>query len=61
MKPPIYGIEALRHYREQHPVVEDAAKCVPDDDAVVVPEDDDGDDFDELFDAWLDHNMEVFG
>ncbi len=62
MNSPIYGIEALRRYREQHPVVEDAAaKCAPDDDAVVVPGDEAGDDFDDLFDAWVDHNMEVFG
>jgi hypothetical protein len=60
---PIYGIAALRRYSEQHPVVEAAAaECVPDDDAAVVPDDDDdGDDFDDLFDAWVDHNMEVSG
>ena len=60
---PIYGIAALRRYREQHPVIA-AAACtqVTDDDAVVVPDDDyDGDDFDDLFDAWVDHNMEVSG
>lgn len=62
MKPPIYGIEALRRYREQHPVVEDAAaNRVPDDDEVVIAGDEDGDDFDDLFDAWVDHHMEVFG
>jgi hypothetical protein len=61
---PIYGIAALRRYREQHPVVEAAAaECAPvtDDDAFVVPDDDGGDDFDDLFDAWVDHNMEVSG
>jgi hypothetical protein len=61
---PIYGIAALRRYREQHPVVEvAAAECAPvtGDDDVVVSDDDDGDDFDELFDAWVDHNMEVSG
>jgi hypothetical protein len=59
---PIYSIEALRRYREQHPV-SDAAECaaVTDDDAVVVPDDDDRDEFDDLFDAWVDHNMEVSG
>lgn len=58
---PIYGVAALRRYREQHPAVEAGPACVPDDDAIVVPDDEDGDDFDDLFDAWVDHNMEVFG
>ncbi len=58
---PIYGTEALRRYREQHSVVDTAARCPPDGDAVVVRDDEDSDDFDELFDAWVDHNMEVFG
>ena len=61
MTEPIYGTEALRRYREQHAAVEGALECAPDDGAVVVPDEDDGDDFDELFDAWVDHNMEVFG
>jgi len=59
---PIYGIAALWRYREQHPVVENAAaECVSGDDAFIVPDDDDGDEFDDLFDAWVDDNMEVSG
>jgi len=58
---PMYGTEALRRYREQHASIETAMESVPDEDAGVVPEDDDGDDFDDLFDAWVDHNMEVGG
>ena len=57
----MYGLEALRRYREQHPSIEAAMESVPDENIVVVPEDDDGDDFDDLFDAWVDHNMEVGG
>jgi hypothetical protein len=58
----MYGTEALRRYREQHPSIETAMESVPDDAAVVVvPDDEDGDDFDDLFDAWVDHNMEVSG
>ncbi len=61
MRKPIYGREALRRYREQHPVIEaTAAEYATADDAPLVP-DDAGDDFDDLFDAWVDHNMEVFG
>lgn len=57
-----YGLEALRRYREQHPVVEaTAVECVPDDDAFVVPDDDDADDFDAPYEAWVDFNMEVPG
>ena len=58
---PIYGTEALRRYRDQHIVDTAPAEYIPDDDAVVVPEDEDSGDFDELFDAWVDHNSEVFG
>ena len=61
MTAPMYGLEALRRYREQHPSIQTAMESVPDEDAVVVPEDDEGDDFDDLFDAWVDHNMEVSG
>ena len=60
----LYGLEALRRFREQHGQVEGPVKPVQadnDDDQVIVPEDDDGDDFDDLFDAWVDHNMEVSG
>ncbi len=57
----MYGTEALRRYREQHASIETAMESVPDEDACVVPEDDDGDDFDDLFDAWVDRNMEVSG
>jgi hypothetical protein len=58
---PMYGLEALRRYREQHPPIETAMESVPDEDTVVAPEHDDGDDFDDLFDARVDHNMEVSG
>ena len=61
MSTPMYGLEALRRYREQHPPIETAMESVPDEDAVVVLDDEDGDDFDDLFDAWVDHNMEVSG
>lgn len=62
MSAPLYGLEALRRYREQHPMVEAAeASCAPDDDTVVVLDDEDGDDFDALYDAWVDFNVEVFG
>lgn len=56
---PIYGREALRRYREQHPAIETAP--APDAAAGVVLADDEDDDFDDLFDTWVDHNMEVFG
>lgn len=61
MTEPIYGLAALRRYREQHPVLESATVSSTEDDAAVVPDDEDGDDFDDLFDAWVDHNMEVSG
>jgi hypothetical protein len=58
-------LEALRRFREQHGQVESPVEPVQateaDDDQVIVPEDDDADDFDDLFDAWVDHNMEVSG
>ena len=61
----LYGLEALRRFREQHGQVESpvepAQATDADEDQVIVPEDDDGDDFDDLFDAWVDHNMEVSG
>ena len=59
----LYGLEALRRFREQHGRVERPVQPVQadDDDQVIVPEDDDGDVFDDLFDAWVDHNMEVGG
>lgn len=61
MTEPIYGLAALRRYREQHPVLESATVSTAEDDAVVVPDDGYGEEFDALFDAWVDHNMEVFG
>jgi hypothetical protein len=60
----LYGLEALRRFREQHGQVAEPAQPVQaddDDDQVIVSEDDDGDAFDDLFDAWVDHNMEVSG
>ena len=59
----LYGMEALRRFREQHGQVVEPPQPVQadDDDQVIVSEDDDGDDFDDLFDAWVDHNMEVSG
>ena len=60
----LYGLEALRRFREQHGQVEGPVQLVQaddDDDQVIVREDDDGDDFDDRFDAWVDHNMEVSG
>jgi hypothetical protein len=60
----LYGVEALRRFREQHGQVVEPAQPVQaddDDDQVIVPEDDSGDDFDDLFDAWIDFNMEVSG
>jgi hypothetical protein len=59
----LYGLEALRRFREQRGRVEGSAQPVEaaDDDQVIVPEDDDGDDFDDLFDASVDFNMEASG
>ncbi len=59
----LYGMEALRRFREQRRQVEGSVQPVQadDDDQVIVPEEDDGDAFDDLFDAWVDHNMEVRG
>jgi hypothetical protein len=59
----LYGMEALRRFREQHGHVAEPAQPVQadDDDQVIVSDDDDGDDFDDLFDAWVDHKMEVSG
>jgi hypothetical protein len=57
-------LAALRRFREQRGQIEVPAEPVlADDDSneSIVPEDDDGDDFDDLFDAWVDHNMEVSG
>lgn len=59
-----YGLEALRRFREQRWQVEGPAQPVQADDIDdqgIVPKEDDGDDFDDLFDAWVDHNMEVSG
>ncbi len=59
-----YCLAALRRLREQRGQVEEPAESpqVNDgEDQVIVAEDDDGDDFDELFDAWVDFNMEVSG
>ena len=58
-----YGLDALRRFREQHGQVAEPAQPVQADydDQVLVLEDDDADDFDDLFDAWVDHNMEVGG
>ncbi|MBZ5727993.1 MAG: hypothetical protein LAP87_23745 [Acidobacteriia bacterium] len=60
----VYGLEALRRFREQCGQVEGPAEPVQaddDEDQVSVSEDDDADDFDDLFDAWIDFNMEVPG
>jgi hypothetical protein len=60
----LYGLEALCRFREQRGQVAEPAQPVQaddDEDQVIVPEDDDGDDFEDLFDAWVDHNMEVSG
>lgn len=59
-----YGLAELRRFREQRGQVECRAEPVQvdtDNDQGIVPEDNDGDDFDDLFDAWVDFNMEVPG
>ncbi|MCZ2147467.1 MAG: hypothetical protein LC126_06805 [Bryobacterales bacterium] len=59
-----YGLEALRRFREQHGQVDGPAEPVrveDDGEERVVPDDGDGDDFDDLFDAWVDFNMEASG
>ncbi len=59
----LYGLEALRRFRERRGQVEGTAQPVQvedDDDQAIFP-DDDGDDFDDLFDAWVDFNMEASG
>lgn len=64
MSDSLYGLAALRRYRERGGLVEGCAEPVPvvePDDQPIVLDDDDGDDFDDLFDAWVDHNMEVSG
>ena len=59
-----YSLAALRRFREQRRQVEEPVESLlADDDGneSIVPEDDDGDDFEDLFDAWVDFNMEVGG
>jgi hypothetical protein len=59
-----YSLAALRRFREQRGQVEEPVESLlADDDGneSIVPEDDDGDDFEDLFDAWVDFNMEVSG
>ena len=64
MSEPIYGTAALLRFRKQRGQVEEPVESLHADDdgnESIVPEDSDGDDFDDLFDAWVDHNMEVSG
>jgi hypothetical protein len=58
------GLAALRRFLEQRGQVEVPAEPVQvenDGEERIVPEDDDGDEFDALHEAWVDFNMEVGG
>ncbi len=64
MRDSVYGLEALRRFREQRGQGDGPAEPVQVDDESedrIVPEDDDVDDFDDLFDAWVEFNMEASG
>ena len=59
-----YSLEALRRFREQRGQGDGPAEPVQvegDGEERIVPDDDDGDAFDDLFDAWVDFNMEASG